>query len=80
MQELLLARPRPATYWFTETHASDGVRFPLNSLAIPAKHTRTHTSLVECLLGHTGIEQLLLNCNISTKTTRGACGRKDGKR
>lgn len=42
MQELLLARPRPATYWFTETHASDGVRFPLNRLAIPP-NTLTHT-------------------------------------
>lgn len=28
MQELLLARPKPALYWFTETHATDDVRFP----------------------------------------------------
>lgn len=35
IQELLLARPRPTLYWFTETHARDGVRFPLNRSANP---------------------------------------------
>lgn len=27
MQELLLARPGPALYWFTKTHATDGGPF-----------------------------------------------------
>lgn len=35
IQELLLARPRPALCWFTETHATVGVHFPLNRLSQP---------------------------------------------
>lgn len=60
IQELLLARPRPTLYWLTEMHARDGVRFPLNRSANPP--LPTHVSWH----WHTGIEQLLLNCNIST--------------
>lgn len=66
IQELLLTRPRPAPYWFTEMHATDGVLLPLNRLANPLPNILAHP-LVACLRGHTGIEQLLLNCKISTK-------------
>lgn len=33
IQELQLALPTPALYWYTEKHATDGVRLPLNRLA-----------------------------------------------
>lgn len=51
------------------------MRFSLKHLANPPNiFAHTHTIFVACLLGHTGIEQLLLNCNISSKTTYGVCG------
>lgn len=48
MQELLLAWPRPALYWFTETHATNGMHFPLNRFAKPA-NTLTYTP---CYMSH----------------------------
>lgn len=40
MQELLPARPRPALYWFSEMHATDGVRVSLKRLAKPQTDAR----------------------------------------
>lgn len=43
IQESLLARPRPGLCWFTETHATDGLHFPLNGLAKPPPPKHPHT-------------------------------------
>lgn len=43
MQDLQLAQPRPALYWFTKMHVTNGLCFPLNLLAIPpVKNSLTH--------------------------------------
>lgn len=68
MQELLLARPRPALYWFTEMHATDGVCFPLNRLANPPKHSHLHPLL------NVSYDPLALSSRFSTVTL--VCGWK----
>lgn len=59
IQELLLARPRPTLYWLTETHARDGVRFPLNRSANPPSRRMSP-----------GIDTLALNSCFSTVISR----------
>lgn len=44
MQELLPTRPRPALYWFSELHATDGVRYSLKRFANPQTDVRMHVS------------------------------------
>lgn len=43
----------------------------------PPPKPLSHPTLVARPLGHAGVEQLLLRCNISTKTTRGECECKE---
>lgn len=77
MQEWLPALLRPTQYWFSEMHATDDVCFFLKRLATPP-NTLTHT-LLQVSWGQIGFEQLLLNCNISSKTAFWSCGcRREG--
>lgn len=65
IQGLLLAQPCPALYWFT---CNQHCAFSPKPLSQPPFDAYP--------LGKTGIEQLLLNCNISAKTTCRVCGWK----